>query len=99
MIRTTMMALMALAIFTQPVRADPPDDKPLPGERINGEGQDNRTSKRIDSRLHTRLETRVTRRTIEAPLEATTSQITADANNGCSKSSDANASQRCGQPQ
>lgn len=96
--RTTMMALMALAILTQPVRADPPDDKPLPGERINGEGQDNRTNRRIDSRLPTRLETRVTRRTIESPLVTSTSRITADANNGCSKSNDANASQRCGPP-
>jgi hypothetical protein len=95
----TLMALMALAIFIGPARADPPDDKPLPGERINGEGQDNRTNKRTDSRLPTRLETRVTRRTIEAPLATTTSRITADANNGCSKSRDANASQRCGQPQ
>jgi hypothetical protein len=99
MTRTTMFALMALAIFSQPARADPPDDKPLPGERINGEGQDNRTNKRIDTRLPTRLETRVTRRTIEAPLATATSRITADANNGCSKSNDANASQRCGQPQ
>ena len=94
-----MVSLVMLTLTVQPALAISPDDKPLPGERLNGHGQDNRTSKRIENRLPTRIQTRITRRTIETPLAAVTSQITADADNGCSRSCEANAAQRCGQPQ
>lgn len=97
--RATILALAVLVIFNQPAHASEADAKPLPGERLNAGAQDRRANKRIDTRLPMRLDTRLTRRTMEAPLATSISRITADANNGCSKSGDANASQRCGPPQ
>jgi hypothetical protein len=97
--RATILALAVLMILNQPAHAGAADGNPLPGERLNEGARDRRANKRIDSRLPMRLETRLTRRTMEAPLATSISRITADANNGCSKSGDANASQRCGLPQ
>lgn len=92
------IALALVVISNAPACGSPPKDAPLPGERIDRRGPYDQTSKRIDSRLPTRLETRVTRRTIEAPLATTTSRITADANNGCTRSVEAGATQRCRAP-
>lgn len=83
-IRSAVMALLLLAIAA-PLRADPPEDKPLPGERVGGDGQDIRATKRIETRLPTRLETRVRPRTIGKPLVAANSRIVSDAENGCAR--------------
>jgi hypothetical protein len=91
-------AVLLLAIAAVPAHAEPPQDKPLPGERVGGEGQDNRIGKRVDNRLPTRLETRVTRRTIGAPLLAANSRLVADANNGCARDPNASAPQACQRP-
>ena len=79
------MALLLLAAVA-PLHADPPQDKPLPGERVGGDGQDIRAIKRVETRLPTRLETRVQPRTIGKPLEAANSRIISDADNGCARS-------------
>ena len=86
-------AIFLLIASSAPLGADPPADKPLPGERVGGEGQDIRASKRIDTRLPTRLNTRVQPRTIGRPLVAATSQIISDAENGCTRSGDRRATQ------
>jgi len=78
------LALLLLVVAT-PLCADPPEDKPLPGERVGGDGQDIRATKRIDTRLQTRLETRVKPRTIGKPLMAANSRIISDADNGCTR--------------
>jgi len=74
-------ALLLLVVV--PLHAEPPRPKPLPGERVGGDGQDHRASKRVDTRLPTRLDTRVQPRTIGKPLMAATSQIISAADNGC----------------
>lgn len=100
--RLTAMLLLAAAM---PLRADPPADKPLPGERVGGAGQDLRTNRRIDTRLPFRLETRVRPRTIGKPLVAATSPIISDADNGCARGAAPVAGQRvqsaqsCQEPQ
>lgn len=91
---------LAVAAIAAPVQADPPpQDKPLPGERIGGAGQDLRAGMRLETRLPTRLETRISPRTIGDPLVAATSQITADRDNGCARTADAKAAQLCRRPQ
>jgi hypothetical protein len=88
--------LLSLAALS--AHAEAPRDKPLPGERVGGEGQDVRVGTRIDNRLPTRLDTRVTRRTIDAPLLAANSRVVADANNGCARDPNASAPQICQRP-
>lgn len=103
--RHSYILALALLAVAAPLRADPPEDKPLPGERIGGDQQDNRANKRVDMRLPTRLETRVRPRTIGKPLEGVKSPITSDADNGCVRNSDRPATQTaqtapvCEQPQ
>jgi len=80
--RVTVSLLLAAAA---PLHADPPQDKPLAGERVGGDGQDIRAIKRVETRLPTRLETRVQPRTIDKPLEAANSRIVSDADNGCAR--------------
>ena len=79
------LAVLMLLTSVVPLRADPPADKPLPGERVGGEGRDIRAGKRVDNRLPTRLNTRVRPRTIGRPLVAANSQIISDADNGCAR--------------
>ena len=76
---------LLLFVVAAPLCADPPEDKPLPGERVGGDGQDIRATKRIETRLQTRLETRVKPRTIGKPLMAANSRIISDADNGCAR--------------
>lgn len=82
------LAALMLLVAAVPLRADPPPDKPLPGERVGGEGRDLRANKRVDNRLPTRLNMRVQPRTIGKPLVAATSQIISDAENGCARDAD-----------
>jgi len=82
-IRTRFALLLLLG--AAPLRADPPQDRPLPGERVGGEWHDPRAIKRIDNRVPSRIEMRVERRTIGRPLMAATSPVTADADNGCAR--------------
>jgi hypothetical protein len=77
-----------LLLCAAPLRADPPQDKPLPGERVGGEWHDPRAIKRIDNRVPSRIGMRVERRTIGRPLMAATSPVTADADNGCARQQD-----------
>jgi hypothetical protein len=81
-----------------PALADPPKEKPLPGERVGGDWQDPRASKRLDTRVPTRLDTRLSPRTINTPLVAATSQITTDKDNGCARSGAAGTDLRCDPP-
>lgn len=74
------------------LRADPPEDKPLPGERVGGHGHDDRLNKRIDNRVPSRLNNRVQPRTIGRPLMAATSPVTSDADNGCTRDAEQPAS-------
>lgn len=78
-----LVALMVVAAAS--LRADPPEDKPLPGERVGGHGHDDRVNKRIDNRVPSRLNNRVQPRTIGRPLMAATSPVTSDADNGCTR--------------
>lgn len=78
-------AALLLLAFVAPLRADPPQDKPLPGERVGGEGQNLRANRRVDNRLPTRLNTRVQPRMIGKPLVAANSQIISDTDNGCAR--------------
>jgi len=87
-----------IAFMSAPAWADPPKDKPLPGERLGAEENDQRAIKRVDTRLSTRLQTRLSRRTIGKPLVAATSQIIADAENGCAKDAKAGSFDICDQP-
>jgi len=102
--RCRLMALLLLAT-APPLRADPPEDKPLPGERVGGQGQDIRAIKRFETRLPTRLETRVQPRTIGKPLVAANSRVISDADNGCVRDAARSAAQtaqsapRCEVPQ
>jgi len=78
--------LIALLIAAEtPVRADPPEEKPLPGERVGGHGRDVRVGKRLDSRVPSRIDSRVRPRTIGRPLVAATSPLTSDVDNGCAR--------------
>jgi hypothetical protein len=86
------LALMLLAVAV-PLRADSPEDKPLPGERVGGQGQDERANRRIDTRIPTRLNTRVQPRTIGEPLMAARSPVTSGADNGCVRNPDQPAAQ------
>lgn len=79
------LAALLLLAAAAPLHAYPPEDKPLPGERVGGEGQDVRTNKRFDTRLPFRLNMRVQPHTIGKPLVAATSQIISDADNGCAR--------------
>src|SRR4051794_32562869 len=80
--RITALLLLVIAV---PLQADPPEDKPLPGERVGGDEQDLRATKRLEMRLPTRLETRVRPRTIGKPLVAANSRIISDTDNGCAR--------------
>lgn len=97
--------LLVLCVVSAPLCADPPKDKPLPGERIGGYGQDLRAIKRIDNRVPSRLDTRIQPRTIGKPLMAATSPIISDAKNGCARdasqsaASMAQSAQSCEGPQ
>lgn len=82
--RITALLLLAIAV---PLQADPPEDKPLPGERVGGDEQDIRATKRIETRLPTRLETRVRPRTTGKPLVAANSRMISDTDNGCARNS------------
>lgn len=90
--------LLAMLGVATPLRADPPHEKPLPGERIGGEEMDNRVGKRLDTRLPSRLDTRVDRRTVGKPLTAAISKLTSDADNGCAKDASTGPALSCQQP-
>jgi len=98
------VALLLLAVAA-PLRADPPEDKPLPGERVGGEEHDLRATRRVETRLPTRLETRIRPRTIGKPLVAANSRIISDAENGCARNAaqpatqTAQSAQTCQGPQ